>query len=128
MPSDALLTGLLHLGTQGRGSAARLSYVKFTLKGTDGTLTCEPVPRTQGTHIRSFYVERRAMSGVIASGLNPMLNLGGFTEFTFTFWKRISKVKVLGAGGADQFDVTQLGQPDFPSPENEYYQSALPSL
>ena len=75
MPSDALLTGLMHLGTQGGGIAARLSYIKFTSKGSDGTLTCEPVPATQGTYIRSFYVERRAISGVIASGLNPMKNL-----------------------------------------------------
>jgi hypothetical protein len=123
LPMNSLLTGLMHIGSQGRGANARLGYVRFHVKlpGNAGVSRCEPVKRSRSTKVRSFYVERRIISGVIASGLNPLENVGGLTEFAFTFWKRVTQVKILGAGGADKLDANKLGEPDVPSPENEYF-------
>jgi len=63
------------------------------------------------------------MSGIIASGLNPIKQFGGMTEFAVTFWKRITKVEIVGARGSDKLSGPKLGEPDVPAPSNEYYQS-----
>jgi hypothetical protein len=75
------------------------------------------------TVARAYYVERRAISGLIASGYDPMLRFGGMLEFSFTFWKRVTKIKAMGASGSDKIDLNELGEPDVPAPTNEYYQS-----
>ena len=122
IPMNSLLTGLMHIGTHGRGKSARLGYLQFHVKlPGKGVRKCEPVKRSKALKVRSFYVERRIISGVIASGLNPLAHVGGFTEFAFTFWKRVTQVRILGAGGADKLDMNKLGEPDVPSPANEYY-------
>ena len=41
-------------------------------------------------------------------------------EFGFTFWKRYDRMQVLGAQG-DRPSSNGLGEPDFPSPSNEYF-------
>jgi hypothetical protein len=122
-PVDSLLTGMMKIGSHLKGGNARLGYIRFDIvrPGGGGWQRCEPVAASKTLLQRSYYVERRMISGVIASGLNPLLHVGGLTEFTFTFWKRVVGAKLLGAAGADKIDLNSLGEPDIPTPDNEYY-------
>ena len=76
--------------------------------------TCEKV------RVHSIYVERRMISSIVASAHDPMLKVGGIMEFGFTYWKRVSRVEILGAQG-DRPSSNSIGEPDFPSPSNEYF-------